>query len=114
LSKVIFKPSGVCAAEISFELTDGIVTQIEFTKGCNGNAKGISRLAEGMPAEELVARLSGITCSYKKTSCPDQLAKAIARELAGGYRVTGKVLCRSFVSNCRGGVLCPPADGAFL
>lgn len=68
---------GVCSRKVQFELEEGIVTHIQFEGGCNGNAQGISALAEGMPAQEIVKRLSGIKCGYKETSCPEQLAKAL-------------------------------------
>ncbi len=76
-----YTPSGVCSVKISFDLSDGIVSNIVFTKGCNGNTQGVSRLAEGMRAEELISRLEGIQCGTKGTSCPDQLAKAVKKAL---------------------------------
>ncbi len=76
-----YTPSGVCSVKISFDLSDGIVSNIVFTKGCNGNTQGVSRLAEGMKAEELISRLEGIQCGTKGTSCPDQLAKAVKKAL---------------------------------
>ena len=72
-----FKPSGVCSNEITFTLEDGIVTAVVFKNGCDGNAQGLSKLAEGMKAEDVVKALSGIRCGRKQTSCPDQLAAAL-------------------------------------
>ena len=77
-----YKPKGVCSVNIAFDLEDGIVKNIEFTRGCHGNTQGVSRLAEGMAAEELIKRLEGINCQNKGTSCPDQLAKAVKAALA--------------------------------
>lgn len=68
---------GVCSRKVQFELEEGIVTHIEFEGGCSGNAQGISSLAEGMSALEIIKRLSGIKCGYKDTSCPEQLAKVL-------------------------------------
>ena len=59
------------------ELDGDIVRSVNFEGGCNGNLKGISKLVEGMPAEKVEELLSGTTCGLKKTSCPDQLAKAV-------------------------------------
>lgn len=70
-------PEGVCAKEISFDLIDGKVEHISFLGGCDGNGKGIAALAEGHSPEELIEKLSKITCRQKKTSCPAQLAKAL-------------------------------------
>lgn len=72
-----YKPKGVCSRMINFEIEDGVVKNIRFTGGCSGNTQGVAALAEGMTAEEIIERLSGIRCGFKGTSCPDQLAKAV-------------------------------------
>ena len=82
--EVSYKTSGVCARNITFEVEDGIIKNVKFMGGCNGNTKGISSLVEGMPAAEVVKRLEGIRCGFKDTSCPDQLAKAIKENLPEG------------------------------
>ncbi|WP_329759040.1 TSCPD domain-containing protein [Allisonella histaminiformans] len=51
---VEYKPEGVCARKIEFELEDGKLHNVHFTGGCPGNL-----------------------CRGKNTSCADQLAKAI-------------------------------------
>ena len=77
-----YHPKGVCSRLISFELTeDGRLHNVCFQGGCHGNTQGLSKLAEGMPAEELVDRLSGIRCGMRPSSCPDQLAKAVRAAL---------------------------------
>lgn len=76
-----YKPKGVCSREITFDMEDGLIKNVKFIGGCSGNAQGVSRLIEGMPAKEAVSRLSGIRCGLKSTSCPDQLAKAIEEAL---------------------------------
>lgn len=77
MARYTYTPKGVCSVEIAFELTNGIVKNIKFTRGCNGNTQGIAKLAEGMAAEDVIARLKGTDCSSRGTSCPDQLAKAL-------------------------------------
>ena len=77
-----YKTRGTCSRQIDFELDNGIVKNVSFFGGCNGNLKGIAALVEGLPAEEVVERLSGITCGFKTTSCPDQLACAIKDAMA--------------------------------
>lgn len=72
-----FKPSGVCSSRIELELDGNIVKKVNFFNGCDGNAQGIAKLVEGMTVEEIKARLTGIRCGRKATSCPDQLAKAV-------------------------------------
>ncbi|MBQ8828224.1 MAG: TIGR03905 family TSCPD domain-containing protein [Clostridia bacterium] len=76
-----YKTSGVCSNMIEFELNDGIVSNVKYTGGCNGNLKGISAMAEGMKAQDVIERLEGIKCGFKNTSCPDQLAKALTAAL---------------------------------
>lgn len=75
------KTSGICSTMIHFDIVDKKVHHVSFDQGCNGNGKGISLLAEGMDAEELVSRLKGVTCGYKQTSCPDQLARAVEQAI---------------------------------
>ncbi len=76
-----YKTSGVCSRGISFDVEDGIIKNVRFDGGCNGNTKGISALVEGMKVEDVIARCKGIKCGYKQTSCPDQLAKALEKAL---------------------------------
>lgn len=67
---------------IDFEIEDnGLIRNVVFTGGCNGNLQGISRLVEGMKVEEAINKLEGIRCGYKSTSCPDQLAQALKETL---------------------------------
>ncbi|MDP4126241.1 MAG: TIGR03905 family TSCPD domain-containing protein [Bacillota bacterium] len=73
-------PHGVCSKEISFNIVDSKLKNVEFVKGCPGNAQGVSRLVDGMNAVDVVRRLKGIKCQ-NGTSCPDQLATAIEHTL---------------------------------
>ena len=75
------KNKGTCSTEVTFEIEGGLVKNVEFTGGCNGNLKAISRLAEGRSAEELVALLKGNTCGWKDTSCADQFAQGLENAL---------------------------------
>lgn len=78
---IVYKTQGVCSREISFSLEDGKISNVSFVGGCNGNLQGISSLVNGMDAKEAIAKLKGIRCGSKLTSCPDQLAKAIEQNL---------------------------------
>jgi len=77
MAKFSYTPRGVCSAKIDFEIEDGIVKNVQFTRGCNGNTQGIARLAEGMLVDEVISRLKGLNCNGRGTSCPDQLARAL-------------------------------------
>lgn len=72
-----FKTQGVCSRTVSFDMENGIVSNVAFEGGCNGNLKGIAALAEGKAAQEVIDVLSGIRCGFKSTSCPDQFARAL-------------------------------------
>lgn len=72
-----YTTTGVCAKQIDFEVVDGIVKNVKFHGGCPGNLAALSTLLEGMPAEEVIKKLKGITCGQRNTSCSDQLATAL-------------------------------------
>ena len=74
-----YKTKGTCSRQIDFEVENGIVVDVSFMGGCNGNLKGISELVKGMKTEDVISKLSGIKCGFKSTSCPDQLAKALSK-----------------------------------
>lgn len=73
---------GTCSRKINFDLEDGIVKNVNFVGGCNGNTKGISQLVDGMQAEDVIKKLEGTQCGFRGTSCPDQLARALKAALA--------------------------------
>lgn len=75
-----YEPKGVCSKKFTFDIVDGKVRDVKVEQGCHGNLQGISRLVEGMDAEEVVKRLKGIQCRGN-TSCPDQLATAIEKAI---------------------------------
>ncbi|MDR2739596.1 MAG: TIGR03905 family TSCPD domain-containing protein [Treponema sp.] len=74
-----YNTQGTCSTKIRFDIRDNKVYGLSFTDGCDGNLSGLSLLAEGMEAAELIKRLKGVRCGSKKTSCPDQLARALEK-----------------------------------
>ncbi len=75
---VVATPSAVvCSKQIDIEIKDGIIQKVVYTRGCEGNAKGIGALIKDMTVEEAIRRLEGITCGKRGTSCPDQLARIL-------------------------------------
>ena len=77
-----YTPRGVCSRRMTVELSDdGVIENVRIDGGCNGNLQGISRLVQGMKAEEAIERMEGISCGGKPTSCPDQLAKALRKAM---------------------------------
>jgi len=78
----VYKTRGTCSREITIELEGDTVQSVSFLGGCNGNLKGISALAKGQKAQDLIDTLSGLTCGFKNTSCPGQLAQALKAALA--------------------------------
>ena len=82
--KYSFRTRGVCARNISFELEDGIVKDVSFMGGCNGNLKAISKLINGMEAQKVIDILKGNDCGGRGTSCADQLAIALEEAMKAG------------------------------
>lgn len=76
-----YKTHGTCSRAIEYEVRDGIVTECRFIGGCMGNTQGVAALVKGMKVEEAIARLKGIQCGFRGTSCPDQLACALEATL---------------------------------
>ena len=77
-----FYPEGTCSQMIEIALDGDTINEVIFTGGCNGNLNGISKLIEGMKAEDVISKLEGTRCGFKDTSCPDQLSKALRAALA--------------------------------
>lgn len=74
---MLYRTQGTCAQAIDFEIDNGIVKNVKFIGGCNGNTQGVGALVEGMKVEDVISKLKGIKCGMKGTSCPDQLARAL-------------------------------------
>ena len=74
----VYNTKGTCSAQIIIDVDDnGIIENVQFVGGCNGNTKGISQLVKGMKIDDIIVRLEGITCGFRPNSCPDQLATAL-------------------------------------
>ena len=67
----------VCSKQIDIEIKDDVILQVVYTRGCDGNAKGIGALIKDMKVDEAIRRLEGIKCGKRPTSCPDQLARVL-------------------------------------
>ncbi len=77
--KYDYKTNGTCSSAISFDIDGNVIRNVKFTGGCNGNLKALSTLVDGMTVEAIEAKLKGITCGWKSTSCSDQLARAVRK-----------------------------------
>ena len=78
-----YRPKGICADQIDFDIEDNKVKNLVYHGGCPGNHLGLAVLVEGMDVDEVIEKLSGVTCGPRPTSCPDQLARAL-KEYKGG------------------------------
>ena len=77
-----YTPRGVCSRAMSVEVDDqGVIRDLQVVGGCNGNLKGIGKLVEGMDVDDVIARIEGVKCGMKSTSCPDQLSIALTEAL---------------------------------
>ncbi len=77
MKEFVYNAKGVCSKQIHFSIEQGVLSKVQFEAGCDGNLQALSRLVEGMTVAEVVQRLRGISCNGKKSSCPDQLARAL-------------------------------------
>lgn len=77
MANITYFPQGTCSKHMEIEVENGIVKNVVVLGGCSGNLQGISSLVRDMPVDEVIARLEGIRCGYKNTSCPDQIAQAL-------------------------------------
>lgn len=75
--KFTYRPKGVCSQQMDIDVEDSKLVSLKVMGGCSGNLQGIAKLVVGMDVDEVIARLDGIRCGFKKTSCPDQLAQAL-------------------------------------
>ncbi|MCQ2506192.1 MAG: TIGR03905 family TSCPD domain-containing protein [Lachnospiraceae bacterium] len=74
----VYATKGVCARQITTEVDEnGIIKKVEFLGGCSGNTQGVAALCTGMKIDDAIAKMRGIKCGFKSTSCPDQLANAL-------------------------------------
>ena len=74
--KYVYKTKGTCSQLIELELEGNVVHNVKFTGGCNGNLQAIPKLVEGLTVDQVVEKISGISCNGRGTSCGDQLARA--------------------------------------
>ena len=77
MNTIQYMPKGVCSKMMEIDVEDGVIQAVRVMGGCNGNLQGISALLKGMTVEDAIARMEGIHCGFKPTSCPDQLAQAL-------------------------------------
>ena len=73
----IYNTTGTCSKQILLDVENGVINDVKFLGGCNGNLQGISKLVKGQKVEDIIDKLQGIQCGMKDTSCPDQLSKAL-------------------------------------
>ena len=72
-----YDTKGTCSRKIIIDVENGVVNNIKFIGGCSGNTQGIASLVKGMKVEDVIKKFKGIDCAGRRTSCPDQLAKAM-------------------------------------
>ena len=77
----LYETQGTCSVAIEYEVNNGILTSCRFIGGCPGNTQGVARLVIGRKVEDVISLLKGIQCRGG-TSCPDQLARALKKDIA--------------------------------
>ncbi len=82
MDQFTYRTRGVCSSSIDIAIENGVIQSVQYHGGCSGNTQGVAALVAGMTVEDAIARLSGIRCGFKSTSCPDQLSLALREYLA--------------------------------
>ena len=77
MENIVYKPKGTCSSKIEIDIEDEMIEKVKFTDGCPGNLLAIGELVKGMKVSDAIAKLDGIRCGNKNTSCADQLAQAL-------------------------------------
>ena len=80
MKHIQYQPQGTCSQLIDVTVDNNdVIQQVFFMGGCNGNLQGISRLVTGQKIDDVIRKLDGIRCGTKRTSCPDQLCRALEK-----------------------------------
>lgn len=77
MEKITYITKNVCSRQIELEIDGDTIVSCKFIGGCSGNTQGVAALVKGMKVDDAIARLEGIRCGFRPTSCPDQLANAL-------------------------------------
>ncbi len=78
MKHIQYHTQGTCSQLIDVTVDENdVIQQVYFVGGCNGNLQGICRLVTGQKVDDVINRLDGIRCGTKRTSCPDQLCRAL-------------------------------------
>ena len=75
----VYKTSGTCSVQISFDINGDVISNIKFMGGCPGNLNALSKLLDGQTVSYIEEKLLGNQCCGRGTSCADQLAKAVRK-----------------------------------
>lgn len=81
METIKYSPKGVCSRSMEIDVENGTILAVRVLGGCSGNLQGLSSLLKGMSVSDAIARMEGIRCGMKPTSCPDQLAQALKSAL---------------------------------
>ena len=72
-----FMTKGVCCRQMEIDVKDGIINEVVFLGGCDGNLKAMAILIKGKKVEEIIQLLEGVGCGRRGTSCAHQLTIAL-------------------------------------
>lgn len=77
----LYFPNGICAKRIRVELENDIIKEIHLAGCCDGQMNMLKRVCIGRKAEEIITLLKGNECQNRGTSCANELALCIEKEL---------------------------------
>ena len=68
-----YRTHGTCSTRIDLDIEDGIVQNVTYTGGCNGNLQGISRKFHEKLADTFVSASFLFTVRQKRSSAPGRV-----------------------------------------
>ena len=77
-----FMTKGVCCRQMEIDVQDGVINEVVFLGGCDGNLKAMAIFIKGRKVEEVIELLENVGCGRRGTSCAHQLTIGL-RQAAG-------------------------------
>jgi uncharacterized protein (TIGR03905 family) len=68
--KYAYKTQGTCSRRIDFDFENGVVRNIGFKDGCDGNLKALARFAEGLTPEQIEENARELLADSEKPRVP--------------------------------------------
>ena len=84
METIVITPKNVCSRQIEVQYENGIIQNVKFIGGCQGNTQGVAALLVGRKIDDIIPLLQDIKCRGSrtgKTSCPAELVNGLKEAL---------------------------------